>query len=75
MERRENIVYACSRVGHLGKDLGDDPTADGTGAELGIKDICVLCKCTSCRKKKFVLRSQDSPPLEGVRGFKLMEDC
>lgn len=21
-----------------GKDLGDDPTADGTGAELGIKD-------------------------------------
>ena len=26
-------------------------------------------------KKKFVLRSQDSPPLEGVRGFKLMEDC
>lgn len=36
-----------------GKDLGDDPTADGTGAELGIKD---------------------SPPLEGVRGFKLMEE-
>ena len=36
-----------------GKDLGDDPNADGTGAELGIKD---------------------SPPLEGVRGFKLMEE-
>ncbi|CAE7623726.1 unnamed protein product [Symbiodinium sp. CCMP2456] len=35
------------------QDLGDDPTADGTGAELGIKD---------------------SPPLEGVRGFKLMEE-
>lgn len=34
-----------------GKDIGDDPSADGTGAELGI---------------------QDSPPLEGVRGYKLM---
>jgi len=36
-----------------GKDIGEDPSADGTGAELGIKD---------------------SPQLEGVRGFKLMEE-
>lgn len=36
-----------------GKDIGDDPMADGTGAELGIKD---------------------TPQLEGVRGFKLMEE-
>jgi len=36
-----------------GKDVGDDPSADGTGGELGI---------------------QDSPPLEGVRGFKLMTE-
>jgi len=36
-----------------GKDVGDDPSADGTGGELGIKD---------------------SPPLEGVRGFRLMTE-
>lgn len=36
-----------------GKDIGDDPSADGTGGELGIKD---------------------SPQMEGVRGFKLMNE-
>lgn len=36
-----------------GKDIGDDPFSDGTGAELGIKD---------------------TPALEGVRGFKLMQE-
>lgn len=34
-----------------GKDVGDDPSADGTGGDLGF---------------------QDSPTLEGIRGFKLM---
>lgn len=36
-----------------GKDIGDDPRADGSGGELGIKD---------------------TPQLENVRGFKLMEE-
>lgn len=37
-----------------GKDIGDDPSADGTGGEMGI---------------------QETPPLEGVRGFKLMTEA
>jgi len=36
-----------------GKDIGDDPSADGTGGDMGI---------------------QETPPLEGVRGFKLMTE-
>eukprot|EP00927_Polykrikos_kofoidii_P066009 TRINITY_DN61688_c0_g1_i1.p1 TRINITY_DN61688_c0_g1~~TRINITY_DN61688_c0_g1_i1.p1 ORF type:complete len:1249 (-),score=262.57 TRINITY_DN61688_c0_g1_i1:45-3791(-) len=37
-----------------GQDVGDDPSADGTGAELGIKE---------------------SVPLDGVRGFKFMDEA
>lgn len=37
-----------------GQDVGDDPSADGTGGELGIKE---------------------SVPLDGVRGFKFMQEA
>eukprot|EP00439_Symbiodinium_sp_Y106_P000935 s9415_g1.t1 len=42
-----------------GKDLGDDPTADGTGAELGIKDTTPGTPSS---------RTEQMPPLPGPAG-------